>query len=100
MRQSQTYANLFVSLGALALLLCLTASARGQHVHGQPQEHKPSAQTAEKFTRTVASYDVPDVTLADVNGERVGLTSALAYDGPVFLQFIFTTCPTICPVMS
>jgi protein SCO1/2 len=24
----------------------------------------------------------------------------LKHDGPVLLQFIFTTCPTICPVMS
>jgi protein SCO1/2 len=24
----------------------------------------------------------------------------LNYEGPVLLQFIFTTCPTICPVMS
>ena len=105
MRQSQTYANIFASLGALALLTCSTARAQGQHshephVHAQQQQQKPPAQTSEKFTRTVASYDVPDVTLADVNGERVRLASALAYDGPVFLQFIFTTCPTICPVMS
>jgi protein SCO1/2 len=104
MRQSQTYANIFASLGALALLLCCATRARAQHSHEQhvheQQGQKTPAQTSEKFTRTSASYDVPDVTLADMNGARVNLTSALAYDGPVFLQFIFTTCPTICPVMS
>ena len=105
MRQSQTYANIFVSLGALALLLCSTTRAQGQHsheqhVHVQQQQKKTPAQASEKFTRTAASYDVPDVTLTDMNGARVPLASALAYDGPVFLQFIFTTCPTICPVMS
>lgn len=104
MRQSQTYANVFVSLCALALLMCSTTRAQEQHSHEQhihaQQQQKPPTQPSEKFTRTVASYDVPDVTLADMNGARVGLVSALAYDGPVFLQFIFTTCPTICPVMS
>lgn len=105
MRQSQTRVNIVLSLGALALLLCCATRARaqhshGQHVHEQQQEQKTAAQPSEKFTRTVASYDVPDVTLVDMNGARVSLSSALAYDGPVFLQFIFTTCPTICPVMS
>lgn len=103
MRQSKTYANLFASLGALALLLCSATRARAQHSHEQhvhEQQQQTPAQTSEKFTRTSASYDVPDVTLTDMNGARVNLTSALAYDGPVFLQFIFTTCPTICPVMS
>jgi protein SCO1/2 len=104
MRQSRTYANIFASLGALALLLCCAARARAQHSHEQhvhdPQQQTTPAQASEKFTRTSASYDVPDVTLTDMNGARVNLTSALAYDGPVFLQFIFTTCPTICPVMS
>jgi protein SCO1/2 len=105
MRQPQTYSSIVLSLGALALLLCCATRAQAQHsheqhVHAQQQEQKTNAQTSEKFTRTSASYDVPDVTLTDMNGARVPLASALAYDGPVFLQFIFTTCPTICPVMS
>jgi protein SCO1/2 len=105
MRQSQTHANIFASLGALALLLCSTTRAQAQHpheqhVHERRQEQKPPAQARERFTRTFAYYDSPDVTLTDMNGARVTLASALAHDGPVFLQFIFTTCPTICPVMS
>lgn len=103
MRKPQTYANVLAGLGALALVLSLSADARAQHSHEQhvhAQQQQPTAQTSEKFTRTYASYEVPDVTLVDVNGERVSLSEALAYDGPVFLQFIFTTCPTICPVMS
>jgi protein SCO1/2 len=103
MRQSQTYSNVFASLGALALLLCCATRAQAQHSHEQhvhEQQQQTPAQAGEKVTRTSASYDVPDVTLTDMNGERVPLASALAYDGPVFLQFIFTTCPTICPVMS
>jgi protein SCO1/2 len=115
MRKLQTPAKIFVTFGALALISCVTPNAsaraivrharqdtthvRGQHVHEQ-QEPPPRAQTRESFTRTVASYDVPDVTLVDMNGSRVRLASVLEYDGPVLLQFIFTTCPTICPVMS
>lgn len=63
------------------------------HQHRQTPAH-------ERFTRTVASYMPPDVTLVDMNGEKVALASALGREGPVMLQFIFTTCPTVCPVMS
>jgi protein SCO1/2 len=70
--------------------------AHMQHVHVQQTQ----AQERPSFTRTVASYAPPDVTLVDMNGGRVALASALNYEGPVFLQFIFTTCPTVCPVMS
>ena len=113
MRQSQTSANTVVGLGALTLLLCVTAHATARvlrthparqdagHVHGRHvPERQSRAQARESFTRTVASYEPPDVTLVDMNGARVGLASLLKYEGPVLLQFIFTTCPTICPVMS
>jgi protein SCO1/2 len=37
--------------------------------------------------------------LTDSNG-RQALPSLINGDGPVMLQFIFTTCTTICPVIS
>lgn len=46
------------------------------------------------------NYTIPPVTLIDMNGRRVQLTDVLNFRGPVFLQFIFTTCGTICPVMT
>lgn len=65
------------------------------HVHYHQETPAP-----QRYTRTVASYTPPDVTLSDMNGEKVTLASALGREGPVILQFIFTTCPTVCPVMS
>jgi cytochrome oxidase Cu insertion factor (SCO1/SenC/PrrC family) len=53
-----------------------------------------------RYTRIVAHYEVPDVTLVSMDGTSIALASALKHDGPVMLEFIFTTCPTICPVMS
>ena len=108
MRQSQSSPNVGPRLAAVALLLCVTPSAsptsarviktraarQCEHVHEQQTQERQS------FTRTVASYEPPDVTLVDMNGASISLASALKYDGPVLLQFIFTTCPTVCPVMS
>jgi protein SCO1/2 len=59
-------------------------------------------QSADKprFTRTVVEIDVPDVTLINQDGDLVGLRGLLLGDKPVFAEFIFATCTTICPVLS
>ena len=61
-----------------------------------------SGNTADKprFTRTVVEIDVPDVTLINQDGDTVGLRGLLLGDKPVFAEFIFATCTTICPVLS
>ena len=50
--------------------------------------------------RSLASYSLPDVTMVDQNGKRISLREILSPDEPVMLNFIFTTCTTICPVMT
>ena len=42
----------------------------------------------------------PDLTMDAHDGAQVDLASALDPAHPVFLNFIFTSCSTICPVMS
>jgi protein SCO1/2 len=66
--------------------------------HAHHHHHAmPSAQDG--YVRTLASYTVPDVKLLDADGAGVPLRSQLD-DKPVILNFIFTTCGAICPVMS
>ncbi len=55
---------------------------------------KPSA------ARTFRRYQIPDVTLVNQDGQSVSLETILSGGQPVALNFIFTTCRTICPVMS
>lgn len=50
--------------------------------------------------RSERRYRVPDVTLVDEHARAVRLREALDADGPVLVNFIFTTCNAICPVMS
>ena len=49
---------------------------------------------------TEVAVAVPDVTLTGTDGRPVPLRAALGDDRPVMLQFIFTTCPTICPLLT
>lgn len=53
-----------------------------------------------RYRRTVARYEVPDVALMNQDGARVTLAQALAPDKPVLLDFFFSTCTTVCPVLS
>jgi protein SCO1/2 len=53
-----------------------------------------------RFTRTEVGVEVPDVTLIDQDGELVDFRAAMSSETPVFVDFIFATCTTICPVLS
>jgi protein SCO1/2 len=55
---------------------------------------------APRFTRTQVLVEVPDVTVIDQEGRRVEFREAMLGDKPVFVEFIFATCTTICPVLS
>jgi protein SCO1/2 len=61
---------------------------------------KIQAATKERYTRTFKSYVVPDVTLVNQNGAKVKLRSLLNSKKVVLVDFVFTTCTTICPVLS
>ena len=52
------------------------------------------------LTITLEEYVMPAVTLVRDDGHRVSLASEIDDGRPVLLNFIFTTCPGICPVMS
>ena len=72
-------------------------SAGGDHSHDG--HHAMAAGGG--FTRNVVRYQPPDVALIDSSGEPLSFRAALeAEDSPVFFQFIYTTCPGVCPVLS
>ena len=49
---------------------------------------------------TMEKYEVPDVTLTNQDGKKVRVKDLLLSDKPVLVDFIYTTCTTICPVLS
>jgi len=65
-----------------------------------PSAREVTADTKEKYTRTMVKYVYPDVTLLDQNGKKVKLVTLLNSRKVVMVDFIFTTCTTICPVLS
>ncbi len=59
-----------------------------------------SADAKQDYKRTTERYTVPDVTLVNQDGTKVSLRSLLQSGKPVLFDFIYTTCTTICPVLS
>ncbi|WP_427911932.1 SCO family protein [Ramlibacter sp. MMS24-I3-19] len=88
------------------LLACLAAAAAlsvpplagahdaAMHAHGM---HSPAATG---FKVRMADYATPDVQLVRQDGQSVSLPRELDDGRPVVMNFIYTTCTTICPVMS
>jgi protein SCO1/2 len=49
---------------------------------------------------TEVAVAAPDVTLTGMDGRPVSLHALLDGGRPVTLQFVFSTCPTICPLLT
>jgi protein SCO1 len=53
-----------------------------------------------EITRSVVTYPVPQVTLVRQDGVGVSLDQEVNDGRPVVMNFIYTTCTTICPLTS
>lgn len=88
------YDKLLLAFAVLLVGMVPRYSLAHDHAH----HHHAAAQPG--YTVTVASYQTPAVKLVDVHGKETALPDSLDGPGPVMLNFIFTTCSAICPVMS
>jgi protein SCO1/2 len=64
-----------------------------------PAREVPGA-TGATYRKTIEVYNIPDVTLINQEGKKVRLKKILSTDKPVLVDFVYTTCTTICPVLS
>ncbi len=116
MRRNPLFGYPLISLLVAGLLLCATAPVRahGPEGHGSPGAspvgHRADSQPTRakhgnglannRYRRSIASYRIPPVALVDMHGDQVSLAAELDSGRPVLLNFIYTTCTTICPVLS
>jgi protein SCO1/2 len=83
-------------LFALAVVAMSAGRAQAETEH----HHHHTMADSSGYQRVSESYEVPDVSLVDAGGVRISLREVLGGDEPVMLNFIFTSCTAICPVMS
>jgi protein SCO1 len=121
----RTPANKYALVMSLAAALAMAKSAEAMehadhehmdHAHMDHQHMEKSASTAADphaahhhmmeqasetgVRRSQAAYVVPDLRMVREDGKTVNLRGEIDDGRPVFVNFIFTTCTTICPVSS
>jgi protein SCO1/2 len=90
-----------VALVAAAAALSITTGAAASDP-SDPHAHcrEAASQGMTRATRSTADYALPHVTLVRDDGKTVSFPDELDDGRPVVLDFIYTTCTTICPVLS
>jgi protein SCO1/2 len=73
----------------------MESNAADPHAH-----HKMMMQKKTSYQKNTLAYSVPDLVLKNKNNERVNVNELLASDQPLIVSFIFTSCDTICPVLT
>ncbi len=101
--------KLIKALGA-SFIVCSSsrAVAHSQHQHDNEQMSGDAVSIMQSDTgnpvagnsQNQATYTMPPVLLLDQNGSSVDLEQQLKTPGPILLNFIFTSCPGICPILS
>jgi protein SCO1/2 len=90
-------------LASLALLTRVAAAGDAStHVTGGPHgiESQAKMRGDSDARRSMAEYTIPDVTMVREDGKSVNLAAELNDGRPVVLNFVYTSCTTICPMSS
>ena len=86
----------------LSVFLLAAGLAAQQEDHSQHQAMMEQMKKAPDATRAEMAdgLNIPDIRLLDQTGKAVNFYSDLVQDKVVAMNFIFTTCTTICPPMG
>jgi protein SCO1/2 len=90
----------WAAVAFVAAVLAAPEAGAQVSAHTGNEGHAPKAAPVAP-TRVMDIQPVLDgIDLIDQDGRPVALADVLGTDEPVMVNFIFTTCTTICPVMS
>ncbi len=67
---------------------------------GAAHQHDHSAMAPAQLSRSEAAYKIPAISLVRQDGKKVSFPGELDDGRPVMLQFMYTSCTTICPVTT
>jgi protein SCO1/2 len=91
-------------IGAITLTIAAiahaNAAASGSGGGADDHSHHMMTAAAPATNRTTANYAVPDVRLIRQDGAIVNLGEELNDGRPVVLSFIYTSCTSVCPLIS
>lgn len=83
----------------LSLLVAAVANAGATAARAHDAPHALSASN-QLVVAVQPRYRVPDVRVTDTSGRAVRLPGPLELDAPLLVNFIYTTCTTICSTQT
>jgi protein SCO1 len=84
----------------MVVLLAASVSASGLLLRADPAEAQPRQEPSGEVANASSQTAMPDVPVRDQNGRRLKFYSDLVKGKTVAINFIFTTCTTICPSLT
>jgi protein SCO1/2 len=88
---------------SLRLVLACAACALGNTVHAAKEaheHHRHHAEASPGYARQAAVYRLPQTTLLRSDGAKASFPGEIDDGKPVVLNFVFTTCTAVCPILS
>lgn len=89
-----------VTLALMGIIGYTFYPAQKASCHGDIILPSTNTTTSNSYKVFDANFEIPNKVLTSNLGEQVAFKELIHQDKPVFIQFIFTSCPTICPVLS
>ena len=71
-----------------------------EHAGMDHSQHMAMLSNKGQYHVSTAKYSLPDVKLVDMVNKEFSLPAIFDNDKPTMVNFIFTTCTTICPIMT
>lgn len=84
----------------LGFLPLCAACALGAAAPAQAHKDHHHAEATPGYARLTASYRLPQTTLLRSDGAKASFPGEIDDGKPVVLNFIFTTCTAVCPILS
>jgi protein SCO1 len=100
MSSHQVSNTLVRRIGRCAAAALIGMWTLGALAEDAPDPHAHHHHQMAPVVRTVAAYGIPDVELVRDDGKAVHLGRELEDGRPVVLSFIYTSCTTVCPMLS
>ena len=89
--------SLIIASILVAMPLCATVA---QAQEADPHAGHKMMMSKKGLDRSMATYGIQDLPVTDMSGARSTLSEQVSDERIVVLNFIFTTCTTICPVQT
>jgi protein SCO1/2 len=99
MRSNIANRYLYAAMGGVLSLSLLCIVAGVNPAFADPQIHHQITNDS-AVRRSVVQYTLPHVTLVRDDGKSVDLAAELDDGRPVVVNFVYTSCTTICPMSS